>query len=331
MKLKRAKYLIYAVAAFMMTMPLAGCGSSSSSSTGTISLSITDAPVDDAMEVYLTFTSFTLLGVEGTADAGPYEIPLQYQGVNLMDYQGNDHAALVTGLEVPVGNYKVRLDADLTFTPDSQMSWISFDAASQRCTEAPVGEVVFDEASGTCRFPLVIPSEEESWFKPKGDVTITAGGSSAFTIEFDLRKNVVDPSNEDVAFKLKPTGLRLVNDTVVGSIEGAVDTALLETECAEATPVVYLYGRAGAVDEFIPDDIHPDNLSYITSVPVLMDSPTTYGYKVGFVLPGEYGVALLCAEDDPETDEDLTFLAAVDGVTVIANKVTYQDLPPASN
>ncbi|PLX42143.1 MAG: hypothetical protein C0609_09905 [Deltaproteobacteria bacterium] len=223
----------------------------------------------------------------------------------------------------------MRLDADLTFTPENQMSWISFDEASERCTGAPMGEVVFDEVSGTCRFPLVIPSEEESWFKPKGDVTVTAGGSSAFTIEFDLRKNVVDPQNADVAFKLKPTGLRLVNDTVVGSIEGAVDAALLETECAEGYPVVYLFDRNDAVDEFVPDDIHPDNLTYITSVPVFMDSPTTYAYKVGFVLPGTYGVALLCEEDDPEVDELLTFIASADGVIVVAGEPAMQPLPPS--
>ncbi|PLX42218.1 MAG: hypothetical protein C0609_09910, partial [Deltaproteobacteria bacterium] len=100
MKLKKFCCFGAASVAFLMALCLAGCGSSSSSSTGTISISITDAPVDDAMEVYLTFTSFTLLGVEGSADQGPYEIPAQYQGVNLMDYQGNDHAALITDLEV---------------------------------------------------------------------------------------------------------------------------------------------------------------------------------------------------------------------------------------
>ncbi len=183
----------------------------------------------------------------------------------------------------------------------------------------------------TCRYPLEIPSGEQSGFKPKGEVTITAGGTSSVTVEFDLRKNMVDPQNlNDIAYKLKPTGLRLVDNADVGTITGTVASELLDPPCSLATAAVYLYERVDEVDSFVPDDIHPQNEAYVTSVPVLAQAggEMTYGYTIGFVPTGTYAVALTCEADldHPETNEDLIFVTEADGVVVETQETTAQGL-----
>jgi hypothetical protein len=325
---------VFAAVALLGAVAFYGCGDSGSgsSSTGVVNLSITDAPVDTAAGFYVTFTSFRLQGVEGSADGGPYDIPAQYQLINLMDFQGENSAILVTGLEVPAGTYKVRLDADLSFTETAQASWIEFDGDTPECLDMAAGAVYIADTD-TCRYPVEIPSGAQSWFKPKGDVTVVAGKTSSFTVEFDLRKNVVNPSNiGNIAYKLKPTGLRLVNDTVTGSIAGEIGAEFLEKECGGLPAFVYLYDRNGAVDEFVPDDMHPANDSYVTSVPIMAtfegDELINYHYMIGFVPEGSYGVAFICnVEDDSAVDEDLPFIAQADAIAVYPGAVTTQDLP----
>jgi hypothetical protein len=309
-----------------------GCGSSSSGGgEGTLNLSITDAPVDHAAAVWLTFTHVTLQGVEGSADQGPLEIPAGQQLINLMGYTGTSSAVLVQGVSLPAGVYKVRLDADLTFTDSEQRSWIAFDASSEECAEPLLPGVESSPDMATCRYPLTIPSGEQSGFKPKGEILISAGGVSDFTVEFDLRKNVVDPSNPSgIAFKLKPTGLRLTDDTTAGSIAGSVELA---DGCLAENAHVYLYDRTGEEGVFIPDDIHDGNTSYVTSVGITeetTDEETRYMYLIGFVPEGEfYAVALTCeGAVDTEADEEIyIFSLQADGVVVTANHVTTRNLP----
>lgn len=323
-----------AAAALLTGGLLFGCGGGGggSSQTGRLTLSVTDAPVDGAEALYLTLESATLQGIEGSQDQGPFPIPGAHRLVNLMEYTGTGSALLLTDLEVPVGTYKLRLDVDLAFTAQAQSSWIAFAAGAPPCADPLPAGAVWSEDQQTCRYPLRIPSGEQSGFKPKGDVTITAGGTSRFTVEFDLRRNVVDPQGaQSIAYVLKPTGLRLVNDTAVGTITGTLDTALFPETCTPTDAKVYLYDRTGATGPFAADDMHPTNDALVTSVSVQAlpgPGPATYGYLVGFVPEGTYALALTCEADDPEADEDLAFLAAVDGVDVGAGMETVQDLPP---
>lgn len=323
-----------AVAALAAAGLLIGCGGGSDSAqTGRMSLAVTDAPVDSAEALYLTLATVTLEGIQGSHDQGPFDVPEERRLVNLMEYTGTGSAVLLTDLEVPVGTYKVRLDVDLSFTDEAQSSWIAFAAGSPQCPDPLPAGAVWGERQETCRYPLRIPSGEQSGFKPKGDVTVTAGGTSHFTVEFDLRRNVVDPqAASSIAYVLKPTGLRLVNDAAVGTITGAVDPTLLAACSNPADAKVYLYDRTGAIDSFVPDDMHPRNEALVTSVSVeevTGATPATYLYLIGFVPEGTYALALTCDADNPELDEDLDFLAEVDGFEVGAGMETVQDLPAA--
>jgi hypothetical protein len=320
--------------ATLLALALWGCGDDGSSSepdAGRLTVAVTDAPVDAAEAVSLSFTEVALQGVEGAEDQGPFSIPQDQQMLDLLQFQGEASAVLVTDLEIPAGVYKLRLEPDLTFTDQVQQSWIAFAADSPECAEPLPEGAVRAEAEERCRYPLEIPSGEQSGFKPKGEVTITAGGTSSVTVEFDLRKNLVDPQNpNDIAYKLKPTGLRLVDNAEVGTITGTVGSGLLDPPCSLATAAVYLYERVDEVDPFVPDDIHPQNEAYVTSVPVLAQAggEMTYGYTIGFVPAGSYAVALTCEADldHPEANEGLIFVAEADRVVVEAQETTVQDL-----
>jgi hypothetical protein len=183
------------------------------------------------------------------------------------------------------------------------------------------------------RLQTLISRLEQSGFKPKGDVTVEAGGSSRFTVEFDLRRNVVDPESPlDTAYRLKPTGLRLVNDATVGTISGAVAATIFPTDCTPSDAKVYLYDRTGVAGPFVADDMHLGNDSFVTSVGVeqVIAPEAGYRYLIGFVPAGTYAVSLTCdTEDDPNVDEDpFPFLTMADGVQVRAGSDAAQDLPP---
>ncbi len=330
----RAKSILILACAVAWVPALFGCGGSGDgSSTGQLSLSVTDAPVDYAEALYLRIASVTLEGVQGSRDQGPFAIAEQDGLLNLMEYTGTGSAVLLSNLEVPAGTYKVRIDADLGFTAQEQRSWIAFAADSSECQEPLPAGAAWSPDQETCRYPLAIPSGEQSGFKPKGDVTVEAGGSSRFTLEFDLRRTVVDPESPlDIAYRLKPTGLRLVNDATVGTISGAVAETVFPSDCTPTDAKVYLYDRTGAEDPFVADDMHPANDSFVTSVSVeqVFAPEAGYRYLIGFVPAGTYAVALTCdAEDDPNLDQEpFAFLTTADGVQVVAGSDATQDLPP---
>ena len=128
-----------------------------------------------------------------------------------------------------------------------------------------------------------------------------------------------------------PGSLRVVLDeTEAGSIAGAV---MLEEGCSPGAARVYLYDRTGEEDTFLPDDIHDDNDSYLTSVSLTeetVEDLTSYKYLIGFVPVGEaYAVALTCeGSDDPSADEDdFPFEMQASGIVVTAGNETTRDLP----
>jgi len=328
------------VACFAAGLAVVGCGDSSDSDskarTGILNLALTDAPVDEAEAVWVTFTTVFLQGVSGAADQGPFDVPEDKQTVNLMDYTGTDSTVVISDLQVPAGSYKLKLDADLTFTETEQASWIEFSATSLQCAELlelQNGAVwVGVEGESNCKYPLEIPSNEK--FMPKGDITVKPGGTASFTVEFDLRKNIVDPQNNAIEYKLKPTGLRLIADAEAGSIAGSVSADYFsgngKNACAPEDARVYLYDRSGGGD-FVPEDMSNANTDLVTSVAVqtVQDGElVAYSYEIGFVPEGVYGLALTCdPNDDPEVDDaEFPFEAQVDSVNVVAGEQTVQDI-----
>jgi hypothetical protein len=320
------------VALGLATAMLAGCGGSGDggkAKTGTLKLGITDAPVDYAQSVVVQFSGVELKPTSGEAFSIDFTPAKSF---DLLTLTGTDRAMLLDGVEIPAGDYewvRLKVNADPNVGGDSYL--------------------VLEEGGGQCE--MRIPSGDQNGLKVINGFTVAAGAITDFTIDFDLRKSLVEPPGQQTtvdtcgnqAYFLKPV-LRMVNNLQVGSISGTVDLNLITPPCDSSTEPpypgnVYLFGPipAGEPDASVmPDDndgIDADGADALTTAKV---DKNTGGYTIGYVAPGRYKVAYTCDMDDGEVDadeddaEEVVFTPA-DGlaVDVAAAPLTGVDFPPA--
>ncbi|MDG5499739.1 DUF4382 domain-containing protein [Marinobacter sp. BGYM27] len=294
-----AKYMSIAA----LTAALAACGGGdsndgSSAETGTLSMGLTDAPVDSVKEVNITITGIEAKPAGGDRIRFDFEKPIS---LNLLDLQNGAVAQLLADEEVPAGEYnwaRLQLGDQSTFT------------------------VIADDG-GT--YTLRVPSGDQTGLKTS-KFNVPAGGAAAFTIDFDVRKSLVKPNGGPTDYMLKPV-LRLVENDNVGTIQGAVDSTVVASECSDATNyagAVYIFEGAAAV----PDDLGSANEPMMVA-PV--DTHTgNYDYTAAFVTAGEYTVSYTCDMDSVEdadenpVDEDLSFYGT-QSATVEAGEITVSN------
>ena len=267
-------------------------------------LNISDAPVDNASEVVVFFSTVELRGNGDAITIDVTDSNGDPREIDLLTLQGNAFASLIEDFELPAGEYtQIRI-------PVSEASYVVMD-------------------DGT--WPLSVPSGE---VKLDG-FTALAGEEQTFTVEFDLRKSLVDPQGQDEVF-LKPRGIRLVDNSEAGGIEGRVGESLL-TQAACSVKSDFTYGNAVYVFEGTGLDVASLGDDADTSAtdtefrPVAIATVNTdassdqSSYGLGYLEAGDYTLALTCLGhlDEPETDDDNEFsFLTVKEVTVAANEVT---------
>jgi len=300
---------------------LAACGggSGSSSGSGSLTMSVTDAPVDEADNVYVQFSSVTLKPSDADEDGGdgdgeddsgdnPAFVTFEFdqpKRIDLLEQQNGNSALLLEDEEVEAGNYDwIRLGVDLG-----------------------QGETVI--VIDGQQHDLEIPSGAQTGLKLVSGFTVPTGGALDLTIDFDLRKSIVEEGTGD--FKLKPA-LRLVNDDDTGEIAvSATDTYVSANQCGTDTTkqAVYVFEGSGVA----PDDVDGNDAEPVTTVQVTNeDGDDTYTGVAGFLEAGTYTVAYTCnpEDDDPEADDDLTFMDDID-IEVTAGETSDYDLPLPSD
>ncbi|RUO65012.1 protein of unknown function [Pseudidiomarina planktonica] len=305
------------VVAMALSGVLVGCGSDSddnNSGTANFTFGVSDAPVTVAEEVMVCFNTVELvgngadpvtftIGEDGNTVAAndacldeEGEVVANTRGINLLEVTGSDSENLVNNAEIPAGNY------------------------GQLRLEIGTGSYVMVDGE---KLPLRVPSNE---LKLIG-VTIAAAGEVNYTLEFDLRKALVDPVGQD-GYLLKPTGLRLVDNSEIGHLEGTVaESLLLNNECPVApddisAPVasVYLYQGADVALEDMADNGGSEEVEPYASTNVFFDGAANYNFEIGFITAGDYTAAVTCDDDaDPEADDDVSFLEA-ETVTIEATQ-----------
>ena len=288
-----ARFLIIVTSAAL----LAACGSgdggggSKDAPTGSLKLSVTDAPVDDAEAVWIKFRAVEFKPEGGSPvrhellGAGNPQVPAP-QSINLLPLQEGRSAVLVNNLELPAGRYEwIRLIVDNV--ENERDSYIVIEG-------------------NECE--LRVPSGDESGLKLIRGFTLPANGSVALTVDFDLRKSIVEPPGQQgtgidctQAYLLKPV-LRLVQDSDVGAITGTVDPSLFLPDCSR---LVYVFSDGtGPAGGTLPDDqdVHDPN-------PVVMAKAdeVTGAYHASFLPSGNYTLAFTCGLDDMATDDALVF------------------------
>ncbi len=277
---------------------LTACGGEDSTQTGTLSLNVTDAPVDEASEVVVAFTGVSIKPQSGPAfdidfvDANGNPV---IKSIDLLAQQGPNSEPLLLDHELEAGHYNwMRLKVDMSH------SYI----------------IVED---GGAQHDLYIPSGDETGLKLNNGFDITAGGAATFTVDFDLRKSVLAPSNGSDVYKLKPT-LRIVENANVGHLSGTVGTTSLQHASCATTPNYAVYIFEGDVT---PDDVDGDAGDPITSALV----SDTFSYAVGFLNQGTYTVAFTCEADSDSNDsgndsDDAIAFIGTTTVTITAGATT---------
>ena len=104
-----------------------------------------------------------------------------------------------------------------------------------------------------------------------------------------------------------------------GAVEGEVDAALMAPNCIGGS--VYVFSG----DNATPNDIDRGEGDPISSTLVRGDIVNGYYYYVGFLEPGVYTLAFVCADgttdgdpaDNPDEEEQLIFTLADDTATVL--------------
>lgn len=271
---------IFAVSA--LAAGIAACGGSSDggSSTGSVSVGLTDAPIDNADAVNIEVEALVLQAPDGERLRYEFDFP---QPLNLLELQGGAVEALIQDEEVPAGEY----------------NWMRLEVGTNNTIE--IDGAVYDLTTPSAR------GVQTSGF------IVPAGGEVALTIDFDVRKSIVNPQN-DSTYKLKPV-VRLVDDSTVGTISGTVTSELITEQCG--APAVMEESFLGNIYvhenlEAEPDDIGSANEPLVV-VPVNYNG-SDGEYTAAFVPSGTYKVSYSCGDDFVETadgqpaDDDLTFV-----------------------
>lgn len=270
-------------AALGTAIVLSGCDGESSlssgSSTGEVSMDITDAPTDQFSEVNIVFTGIVLKPANDEQIEFTFGEP---RVIDLLSLQGGEVETLLDGEEVAAGQYSwVRL------TLDVDQSHVIENGLQKK---------------------LFIPSGAQTGLKLVGGFTVVADSTSQYTIDFDVRKSIVDPQGnpQGADYFLKPA-LRLVSNEEVGSIAGTVDAStMIQTQCANPslyTGMVYVFEGPNAALNDLGSNNEP-----LMAVPVSDDQvPGNYTYKAAFLTEGNYTVGYSCSPDDNDLDENLVF------------------------
>jgi len=268
---------------------------------GTITVSITDAVIDSAQEVWVQFTGVTIQPSDGEAIDFTFK---NVKNINLLSLQGTLSTELINNEVIPPGNYdSIRLHVNASI--DSNLdSYIKLDDGSEH--------------------ELSIPSGSQTGLKINSSFELTTTEELNLMIDFDLRKSVVLSAGK---YKLRPT-LRMINLDNTNNVTGSINPSLITADnCSDANPVtgnsVYLF-EGTDVDA---DDIDNKNPEPITSASVELNSSTgLYEYIIGFVPSGDYTLAFTCQADldDPGSNDNIMFTLS-ENITVTAIKTTDDD------
>lgn len=303
-----------------------GCGSSKDAEVevGTapvLTLSVSDAPVKDVLKVVACFSEIELkavvsannknfmIGLDANTttandlctDTQGTVIP-NTRGIDLLSLSGIDSEEILSGVELAAGEYsQIRLSI-------SDGSYALVDLNNDGIADD------MDQDGNPDKISVRVPSNE---LKLDG-FTATAGARTDLTVEFDLRKGMTNPVGQS-GYILKPRGVRIVDNSVSGHIQGTVSEVLLSDNLCSITPTdltesvasVYLYEGVELDQTTLADNGGSEGQEALTSVAVLYDGAGNYNFEIGFVAAASYTITLTCDEDsDPEGDDELVFFAS---------------------
>lgn len=331
--MNKKSYLTLTFAALI----LQACGGSGENNTvlsaPVFTLSISDAPVDGAMQVVACFSEVELRATDATKNktfligdsvgsAAANDLCTDNEGVvinntrgiDLLTLAGMSSAALLTDIEITPGDYnqiRLTMSGHSYAIVDLDHDGVADDA---------------DRDGSPDKVTLNIPSNE---LKLDG-FTALVGQTTELTVEFDLRKGMTNPVGQE-GYILKPRGVRIVDNSVSGHIQGTVTESLLSDNLCDVAPAditqpvasVYVYHGSALDAATLADNGGTEGLEALTSVGVLFDGVDTYNFEIGFVGAAKYTLALTCDDDvAPEGDDDVSFISIIEAEVTEQGQIT---------
>ncbi|HLW73567.1 MAG TPA: DUF4382 domain-containing protein [Gammaproteobacteria bacterium] len=245
----------------LVSLLLSSCGGSSTSG---LNLFITDAPIDEATAVNISFARIQLTG----PDVTPQTLTLsQAASVDLYQLQGGVTATIVSDLQIKPGNY-TGLSITIAADPINAQSSITLPDGTH-ILYLPKG------VSPTVTMPI--------------DFSLASGGTVNMVIDFDLRRSIIQDPNDSTKYLLIPSA-RAVQIPLSGTLTGSIAASLITC----LTPAVYIYqGDVTPTDENInapAGSVQP----FTTTLAGLNQTTGVYNFTAGFLPPGTYTVAFTC-------------------------------------
>jgi uncharacterized protein DUF4382 len=299
-KIARAAYALAIVS-------LAGCsggGGDSPPSTSKLSISLMDAPVDGVTAVYVKITSMWIKP-QGGGPAVQLPLTTTPMTVNLMALTDTNAAILIDEAVVEPGKYE----------------WLAMDVAAERNVR---DSYVLTETGGEEEIELRVPSNR---VKLVGGFEVPPNESLQLLFDWDMRKGLVYPPGQH-QYMLKPA-FRMLDVTAFGVLKGTIAAATVGTSldpavnnCASDDKVDLDVGNVVYVFE---GDVTPDDVDgtgdALATVEAKRNAAGDYEYRT-LLEPGTYTVVFSCeaGNDDPEADDDITFLKPVGTTNPIASQ-----------
>jgi hypothetical protein len=266
----------------------------SAGDTGYLNLSVSDAPIKDATKVCIRFDGVELKHADSdereTIDFDQPEV------VNLLANQGANSHPIVTGAEVPAGEYewirlKVQAERDLSGGANDG------DPTSELCDDETESSYLVRDSGGV--FNLFIPSGSQRGLQLIKDIIIPVNRTGDYTAEWDLGKSFNGPPGLLPDVMMKPV-VKLVANNEVGTLVGGVADELIAWEAcdAEFSPSVYVFDDGVEPNPF--DDPFAANDAVATGLveqQMQEDGSMPWRYSIGFLLAGNYEVAYTCNGD----------------------------------
>lgn len=257
------------LAGVLIAVMLAGCDR------GTVDLDVADAPVDGANAIVVQFTGVVLEHSNGDDEVIDFDPP---RSIDLAAQTEGASAALLDGASVQDGRY---------------------EAVRLRISATGAGTDSYVDDSGGRR-ALVLDAADEGRLRVPATFEVDPGDRIGLTIDFDLRKSVLEPDSSSAPYGLRPA-LRVVRTDRAGAVAGTVSASL--AGASGCTPAVYLYTGHGVT----PNDEGSGSAPLASAI--VRPSGAAFAYRIAFVPAGNYTAAFTCdaAADDPETDDTTTF------------------------
>jgi len=286
--------LIHTTLSCLLLLTLVACGGDSSntitaagrggSSPATITISLTDAAVDNAREVWVQFTGLSIKPAASPAINFTFDT---VKNINLLDLQGTRFTDLISNIVIPTGSY----------------NWIRLDV---NAANDGINDTYIMLNNGNI-YELWIPSGRQTGLKINSGFELLANENLNLIVDFDLRKSIILRNGN---YKLRPS-LRMMRKRNTGTITGIISPTLLTApNCSDTDPAtgnaIYLFAGATA----IPDDLSNANPGPVTSARIRLNTRSgNYRYIIGYVPAGDYTLAFTCQADmdDPDTNDNIIF------------------------